>query len=133
MNEKRINWIDVAKGWAIFLVIIGHSGISQYLCDVYSWIYSFHMALFFILSGYVFSVKKYHRYGGFLLHKLKTLIIPYFVFQVLNNFIWHLYVRLGFVAASNRSIGDEVIGLFFQVRGGAICKRIMVFDMPVFD
>jgi fucose 4-O-acetylase-like acetyltransferase len=37
MNEKlvvksnRIDWIDIAKGFAILLVIIGHSSISGWL------------------------------------------------------------------------------------------------------
>lgn len=45
--KKRIEWVDIAKGITILLVIIGHSvdGILR------AAIFSFHMPLFFILSG----------------------------------------------------------------------------------
>lgn len=51
MNNNRQNWIDSSKGIAILLVRLGHvsSGMLLY------WIYSFHMPLFFILSGYCYN------------------------------------------------------------------------------
>lgn len=51
--KTRIDWIDVAKGIAILLVIIGHT-----LKTGTFWrhtIFSFHMPLFFILSGYTYT------------------------------------------------------------------------------
>lgn len=47
--KKRIEWVDIAKGIAIMLMVIGHE-VSNGL--VYALIFSFHMPLFFILSGY---------------------------------------------------------------------------------
>lgn len=51
-EKQRIEWIDIAKGIAILLVIIGHTvkfgSLSRNI------IFSFHMPLFFILSGYTF-------------------------------------------------------------------------------
>lgn len=44
---KRIAWIDIAKGIAILLMIIGHELPSN--CHLYGLIFSFHMPLFFIL------------------------------------------------------------------------------------
>ena len=53
MNMSRIQSIDNAKGIGIILVVIGHS------VDVFSAIgvsiSSFHMPLFFILSGFLFN------------------------------------------------------------------------------
>lgn len=44
---------DIMKGFGILLVIAGHlSGINKYL---HSFIFSFHMPLFFILAGYFFK------------------------------------------------------------------------------
>lgn len=43
--------IDIAKGIGILLVIIGHGAIPSWSKDA---IFSFHMPLFFILSGYFF-------------------------------------------------------------------------------
>lgn len=49
--KKRNVAIDIAKGIGILLVIIGHGSIPSWSKDA---IFSFHMPLFFILSGYFF-------------------------------------------------------------------------------
>lgn len=79
---NRILWIDTAKGLGILLVIIGHLK-TPYLA---SWIYTFHMPLFFILSGYVFPAGKY-TFSDFLVKRLKSLVIPYFCLGAVI-FIW---------------------------------------------
>lgn len=61
--KERIAYIDRLKGFAILLVVIGH--VVQFLyCPnnfdtniVFRFIYSFHMPLFFILSGMVTNLK----------------------------------------------------------------------------
>lgn len=50
MSEKRIHWVDFSKGIAIILVIVGHTVNNPSL--IRGIIFSFHMPLFFILSGY---------------------------------------------------------------------------------
>lgn len=50
---KRIEWIDCAKGIAMFLVILGHTVSSDWSSIeklIRAVIFSFHMPLFFILS-----------------------------------------------------------------------------------
>ena len=47
--KKRIDWLDIAKGIAIICTIIGHS-FGKNRIGVF--IFSFHMPIFFILSGY---------------------------------------------------------------------------------
>lgn len=49
---NRDSTIDVLKGIGIILVVIGHSGCPQLLCDSIS---SFHMPLFLIASGFFFK------------------------------------------------------------------------------
>lgn len=50
-GKQRIDWIDVAKGIAILLVIVGHTtGQGGASCIARSLIFSFHMPLFFTLS-----------------------------------------------------------------------------------
>ena len=46
VGKKRIEWVDIAKGIAILLMVIGHEVPSGLL---YVFIFSFHMPLFFIL------------------------------------------------------------------------------------
>lgn len=88
---NRILYLDYTRGFAILLVIIGHliqfnyqSGINSRLFDI---IYSFHMPLFFFISGYARSinVKKYSAISDLLkiiYHKFHTLIIPSVVWTI---------------------------------------------------
>lgn len=48
--KTRIQWIDIAKGITIIAMIIGHS--VPYGSSIRNLIFSFHMPLFFILTGY---------------------------------------------------------------------------------
>lgn len=68
---QRIKWIDVAKGWGIILLIYGH--ISN---DIFAkWLYTFHIPLFFFLSGYVFNPNK--TFNVLIKSKAKSLLLPY--------------------------------------------------------
>ena len=51
--KKRMDYLDVAMGIAMFLVVMGHAALAY---DTPYWrvaIYSFHMPLFFLVSGVV--------------------------------------------------------------------------------
>ena len=50
VTNKRIDYFDIAKGLAMFCVIAGHMGVIQ----VNAFVFSFHMPLFFLISGYFF-------------------------------------------------------------------------------
>lgn len=49
MGSKRLDWIDIAKGIAIILVIVGHTVPNP--SPLRHAIFSFHMPVFFILAG----------------------------------------------------------------------------------
>ena len=59
-QKNRDQFLDIAKGIAIILVILGHTfqGFGEnfdYLVG-YRVIYSFHMPLFIFISGMVFAI-----------------------------------------------------------------------------
>lgn len=72
-EKKRIDEFDIAKGIAIIAMIIGHLGIKH----VNMIVYSFHMPLFFILSGYFLSAKD--TFCHFTKKKFIGLIVPYYM------------------------------------------------------
>ena len=51
-RSQRIEWIDVLRCLAMYLVVIGHTGANRGTPDTYGYyIYSFHMPLFIFVSG----------------------------------------------------------------------------------
>ena len=86
--EKRIDWIDCAKGFGILCVIIGHTPISK---DLHNFIYSFHMPLFFLLSGFFF-LKKQHTWREEFKNKFKTLIVPFVIFNLITFCFYKMLV-----------------------------------------
>lgn len=70
--KKRLKYIDIAKGISILLVILGHCLPENNIFRQY--IYTFHMPLFFIISGIFYKkldVKEQLK------KDIKLLIIPY--------------------------------------------------------
>ena len=63
------------------LVVLGHMRYPY--CDIVSkWIFSFHMPLFFFVSGYLHK----SDFGiNYLLRKMDSLLVPYFIWSM---FIW---------------------------------------------
>lgn len=84
MNSKRISYIDMAKGIGIILVVFGHSTFPTN--EMNQWIASFHMPLFFILSGMLLCHTGAHEKPfSVLLHKkARTILIPYLSFSALS-------------------------------------------------
>lgn len=76
-SKKRDIRFDIAKGIGILLVVIGHVGEMKHLQPI---IYSFHMPLFFMISGYFFKKKKF---DVFIKKRIKSLIIPYWFTSIL--------------------------------------------------
>lgn len=56
MQLQRLEWIDITKGFAIILMVFGHSSIPK---SISNYIWSFHMPLFFIISGFLYNASKY--------------------------------------------------------------------------
>ena len=82
---RRIEWIDMAKGWGIILLIYGHIANDLFA----KWLYTFHIPLFFFLSGYVFNPNKTFR--DFFRSKTKGLLLPYLTLGIpliLINLHW---------------------------------------------
>lgn len=78
VDSKRVRWIDYAKGIAIILVLVAHALPGSNWFNI--WAYSFHLPVFFILSGLLLNYRKMAQPFGKLLKKyLKSLILPYYL------------------------------------------------------
>lgn len=93
MNEKkRVVYLDTAKGAGIVLMVLGHLigsiqtiDYKTYLVPVYHWLTSFHMPLFFIISGILLWITKEEEkeLRQIAVRKARTLLLPYVTFSII--------------------------------------------------
>jgi fucose 4-O-acetylase-like acetyltransferase len=92
-KKERSQLVDIAKGIAIVLVVLGHSvqygSGTEFLINknyfdnlLYRFIYSFHMPLFMMISGFFFSytVNK-NSLKELLFSRITKLVIPIFIWN----------------------------------------------------
>lgn len=106
-DKKYYEEIDILKGIAILIVILGHClctdpiNLGQHFPIMAKIIHSIQMPLFFVASGFLFSVK-----GGFstlIKKKSARLLIPYICFGILSaslRYIFSAFTRSGEVEIS---------------------------------
>lgn len=97
ISRQRLGWVDYAKGIGIFLVVLGHTirGLatrniidpSGWFIFVDQWIYSFHMALFFFLSGLFIHRAASKSLPTFLLRQIQLIVYPYFLWSILQGIL----------------------------------------------
>ena len=77
--NTRLKWLDISKGIAIILMVVGHTSIP----DVFSrFIFAFHMPLFFIASGWTTKWEKL-KSCEFVVHRLKSIILPFVYYSAI--------------------------------------------------
>ncbi|OHD06013.1 MAG: hypothetical protein A2086_06040 [Spirochaetes bacterium GWD1_27_9] len=119
MGKERILWLDTAKGIGIFLVVLGHVFIVG---NFNKWIYSFHMPLFFFLSGFLFEGFIYDI-KTFFTKRTFSLLVPYFVFAIFS----FLFYLAGYIVVNNYlgikldyfkyGVLHQLIGIFYSKIG----------------
>jgi len=99
MKEKNRNrFLDLLRGVAIFIVVVGHAIQANYIEDhviTLVWeriICAFQMPLFFAISGYTLGYSFPHNNSQkFLLNKVTRLLIPYLIWASLH----YIFLCLG--------------------------------------
>lgn len=102
--------ISIVKGIGIALMVIGHAGIPEALRH---WIYSFHMPLFFFVSGFLFKDSYLINAGSslrFARNKMRGLYLPFVLwvsfFALLHNALAYIHVYPDFF--SRQEIASRV-------------------------
>jgi acyltransferase len=120
--KNRVEWVDTAKGLGIFLVVLGHALPGSDIATTVIW--SFHMPLFFFLSG--FTAKPWTPGGTpSLARGLKSLAVPYLFFSLVAITLW---------LASNDSLSsgtawrDQLQQMAYGVSGP---MEHMRYDIPL--
>ena len=94
-EKKRIEWIDIAKGLLIILVVMGHVTSSYHAASMYSnapllnfshqLIYSFHMPAFMFISGLLFRTKADKK------SQVKNILLSYGVPYLFFSLLWWIF------------------------------------------
>lgn len=92
-DKKKIDYIDAVKGIGILLVILGHTNIFGFPEVLGKIVYSFHMPLFFVLSGFLYNKNKYDKvcFKNFLQQNANRYMVPYLIFALVNLVIVLLF------------------------------------------
>lgn len=113
MKNRNIN-IDIIKGIGIILMVGGHCGMP-----FTHFIYLFHMAIFFMASGYCFNASNSETMQdvlSFVERKFKGLWFPYVLWTAVFSLLHNVFIKAGIYSPTPWSIseiGKNIIKSFF--------------------
>ena len=113
--------VDIAKGIAIILVIVGHGHCISHL--TFSFIYSFHMPLFFIVAGLFYREKEIN---DSIRRDFRRLMIPYFIFASLS--VLKFMISKGVLQGDIQSVIDSVVAMCWM--SATSHKSVFFSDIP---
>lgn len=114
MNKERNINIDIIKGIGIILMVGGHCGMP-----FTHFIYLFHMAIFFMASGYCFNASNSETMQdvlSFVKRKFKGLWFPYVLWTAVFSLLHNVFIKAGIYSPAPWSIseiGKNIIKSFF--------------------
>jgi fucose 4-O-acetylase-like acetyltransferase len=100
--SKRVEYIDIAKGIGILLVVMAHNDFGLVSPFLYKFIYAFHMPLFFFVSGMFFKAEL--PFLAVLRRRFETLLKPYLFTILLIYFMTISFTKVNFDVATSRLI-----------------------------
>lgn len=116
--RPRVAWLDIGKGIAIILVVIGHAlgGVidahmrGTWMRYAFLGIYTFHMPLFFFLSGYLVHARLSRSPDRFARSLVTSIVYPYFLWSIVQMAI---ITSIGGLA--NHPFASLKVGEIFQL------------------
>jgi Fucose 4-O-acetylase and related acetyltransferases len=135
---KQYDYITLSKALGIILVVVGHFTSTVYMPAYYiemkNLIFSFHMPLFMVLSGFLFQMSLCRKPGKisllpFFKKKFLRLMVPYFFISAaiaLLNFV------LGFFMPVKRMVDwHYLLEIFYTNVGGSAVFLWFIYTLFV--
>lgn len=90
-SKGRIEFIDLAKGICILLVVMIHVGVPEYIPGLYA----AKVPIFFLLSG-LFFLKKVNFFlrGGYWNKLCTTIVIPFLAYYLISYAMFYVIDRV---------------------------------------
>lgn len=127
--KKRIKELDIIKALCIIFMVIGHT----------SWEYMgilllFHMAVFFMVSGYLFreenavSIKKI---VDFIIKRIKRLYIPWVIAHSIYLICTNLFFRLGFLTDDPAFLKHSLMRNYFGLTEPLTISKFFIEEIKI--
>jgi fucose 4-O-acetylase-like acetyltransferase len=101
--STRLSWLDAAKGFGLLLVVLGHSNSwNVRYPDEHRFIYSFHMPLFFFLTGCTLNLTSPKA----TLRRVLSLAVPYFIISI-------VMLPISMSSSKGTPIEDLLLGVLY--------------------
>lgn len=81
-TSGRKNYIDTARGIGLVFLVFGH--IIKGNSYLFNWIFSFHMPLFFFLSGMCVKEDALGSFPDYTRKRMKKRLLPYFIITIIG-------------------------------------------------
>ena len=122
MAKKRNSYLDFVRGIAIYCVLWGHciqygmvNGGNFFENPIFKFIYSFHMPMFMLISGYLFyDSAKTKNISKLLVTRLWSLGIPLFVWGCVPKILKWILTINKLEHSSLKEKGFELIGSMIE-------------------
>jgi fucose 4-O-acetylase-like acetyltransferase len=101
-QHVRIDYIDIAKGIGILLVVMGHNDFSLISPFLFKLIYSFHMPMFFFMSGIFFKPEL--PFSILFRRRFDSVLRPYIFTILLIFFATISFTKVDFSNSASRLI-----------------------------
>lgn len=100
---KRLEYFDIAKGIGILSIILGHMGAGI----INKIVFTFHVPLFFLISGYFISRK--NTFKEYAIKRTKALVKPY----IFTSFLLILiHIPIGIINGKYSEISKNMMNTF---------------------
>ena len=103
-KTARIQYLDIAKGFGILMVCLGHACTNQSsvaeckLADLIRFVTLFHMALFFFINGMLYQTKYSEKPVLGSIKKFRAYYIPFIKYNLLFWLLHNVFAKLHLIS-----------------------------------
>ena len=109
---KKVDYrFKLVYAFGMIFIVSGHAfgGGIESLTHFYVPLYSFHVAFFVFASGYFYSRRSEDNVGGYIWKKIKTLIIPLYIWHIGYGILVYFLNHHGFDLGDDLSFNSLII------------------------
>lgn len=114
VEHKENKELRILSALGIIFVVAGHLGYHVFeIGDLFPY-YSFHVFIFLFVSGYFYKKEAEEKIGSYLLGKCKTLLLPYFLWNIFYGILASVLHGAGFLMGESLSFKTLFLSPFLD-------------------